>query len=206
MKGVFVFVTRERRSGLLNSTLLVMIWNKIPAEPSKGRVIFIGARLAGLAAARKLMSFGFEVRTADLGGIVLTGTLGNPPGLLSLQLSYTLHNYTTIVGRPLLLALVTGEVAHKFELTAPTDAVIQLLQILEGIYETQGINVPQPIRSALVPITMMLWKLWGKEDFSLRYPATMHVAFLTGLREAAKMADHASVTTLHLKVEMKKPR
>ncbi|KAH0723857.1 hypothetical protein KY290_005229 [Solanum tuberosum] len=154
--------------------------DKIPAEPSKGIVIFIGARLAGLAAARKLMSFAFEVMllegqkrvggrvykkdkrgnkvtTADLGGIVLTGTLGNLPGLLSLQLSYTLHNYTTVAGWPLLLALVTGEVAHKFELTAPTDAVIKLLQILEGIYETQGINVPQPIRSALVPTPMMLW-------------------------------------------------
>jgi len=88
--------------------------DKIPVEPSKGRVIFIGACLAGLAAARKLMSFAFEVMllegqkrvggrvykkdkrgnkvtTADLGGIVLTGTLGNLPGLLSLQLSYTLH-------------------------------------------------------------------------------------------------------------------
>ncbi|KAG5581438.1 hypothetical protein H5410_052065 [Solanum commersonii] len=86
----------------------------ISAEPSKGRVIVIGARLAGLAAARKLMSFGFEVTvfegrkrvggrvykkdgrgnkvtTADLGGIVLTGTLGNPPGLFVRQLSYTLH-------------------------------------------------------------------------------------------------------------------
>ncbi|WMV48809.1 hypothetical protein MTR67_042194 [Solanum verrucosum] len=70
----------------------------ISAEPSKGRVIVIGARLTGLAAARKLMSFGFEVTvfegrkrvggrvykkdgrgnkvtTADLGGIVLTGRL-----------------------------------------------------------------------------------------------------------------------------------
>ncbi|KAH0722574.1 hypothetical protein KY290_005226 [Solanum tuberosum] len=86
----------------------------IPAEPSNGRVIVIGARLVGVAAARKLTSFGFEVTllegrkhvggwvykkdrkgnkvtTADLGGIALTGTLGNPPGLFALQLSYTLH-------------------------------------------------------------------------------------------------------------------
>ncbi|WMV50462.1 hypothetical protein MTR67_043847 [Solanum verrucosum] len=66
---------------------------------------------------------GNKVTIADLGGIVLTGTLGNPPGLLALQLSYTLHKYITVAGGPLLLALVIGEATHKFELTAPTDAV-----------------------------------------------------------------------------------
>ncbi|WMV50481.1 hypothetical protein MTR67_043866 [Solanum verrucosum] len=48
----------------------------------------------------------------------------------------------------------------------------------------------------------------GKEDFFFageattgRYPATMHGAFLTGLREAAKMAHNANVRTLHLQVK-----
>ncbi|WMV50451.1 hypothetical protein MTR67_043836 [Solanum verrucosum] len=61
----------------------------ILAEPSNGRVIVIGARLAGFAAARKLTSFGFEVTFLE--GRKHIGTLGNPPGLLALQLSYTLH-------------------------------------------------------------------------------------------------------------------
>ncbi|KAJ8542290.1 hypothetical protein K7X08_017156 [Anisodus acutangulus] len=93
----------------------VAIKDRIPAVPSKGRVIIIGVGLAGLAAARQLMSFGFKVTVlegrkraggrvytrkmegrnkvaaADLGGSVLTCTLGNPLGLLTRQLSYTLH-------------------------------------------------------------------------------------------------------------------
>lgn len=68
----------------------------------------------------------------------------------------------------------------------------KVLQILEGIYEPQGINVPKPIRSNLVPTP------------SLRYPATMHGSFLTGLREATKMADHSSIRKLHLKAEKRK--
>lgn len=84
---------------------------------------------------------GNKVTTANLGGIVLTGTLGNPTGLLVRQLSYTFHkvrdqcpiycadgkpveerhwglrerilfySYTTVAGWPLLLALVAGEAA-----------------------------------------------------------------------------------------------
>ncbi|KAM7463215.1 hypothetical protein LguiA_031336 [Lonicera macranthoides] len=77
------------------------------------------AGLAGLAAARQLLSFGFKVivlegrkraggrvytmkingeyngeskeASADLGGSMLTGTLGNPLGILARQLSYALH-------------------------------------------------------------------------------------------------------------------
>ena len=37
------------------------IKDKIPTRPSKGRVIVIGAGLAGLMVARQLMLFGFEV-------------------------------------------------------------------------------------------------------------------------------------------------
>ncbi|KAJ8540285.1 hypothetical protein K7X08_030204 [Anisodus acutangulus] len=125
---IFVDVIPERFSGLLDSAYNCLvsygyitfgvaspIKDRIPAEPSKGRVIIIGAGLAGLAAARQRMSFGFKVTVlegrkrasgrvytkkmegrnkvaaADLGGSVLTGTLGNPLGLLARELSYTLH-------------------------------------------------------------------------------------------------------------------
>ena len=91
------------------------IKNGNAAEPSKDWEIFIGAGLAGLAAAKQLMLFVIEVTVlegrkrgggrvykkemegwnkvdaADLWGTVLTGTLGNPLGLLGQQLSYTLH-------------------------------------------------------------------------------------------------------------------
>ena len=125
---MFVDIIHERYSGLLDSTnnyllsyayvnfgVTLAIKDKIPTRPSKGRVIVIGAGLAGLAAARQLMLFGFEVivleeqkraggrvytkkmeggnkiAAADFEGSVLTGTLGNPLGVLARQLSYTLH-------------------------------------------------------------------------------------------------------------------
>ncbi|CAA6655546.1 unnamed protein product [Spirodela intermedia] len=112
---------------------------------------------------------------------------------------------------------------------APTDAVTLVLQILRGIFEPQGIDVPDPIQTVCTR--------WGTDSFSLgsyshvavgasgddydilaetvgdgrlffageattrRYPATMHGAFMTGLREAANMAHHANARALRLKVE-----
>lgn len=45
----------------INFGVALAIMKRIPAEQSKGRVILIGAGLDGLAAARKLMLFEFEV-------------------------------------------------------------------------------------------------------------------------------------------------
>ncbi|XP_069154734.1 protein FLOWERINGUS D-like [Solanum lycopersicum] len=144
---------------------------------------------------------------------------------------FLFYNYATVSGGPLLLALVAGKAAHRFERMTPTDAVTKVLQILKGIYEPQGINVPKPIQ--------IVFTSWGSDPFSYgsyssvavgasgddydilaetvgdgrlffageattrHYPATMHGAFLTGLREAAKMAHHASVRTSHLQAEKK---
>ncbi|KAL7197387.1 hypothetical protein ACSBR2_020011 [Camellia fascicularis] len=101
--------------GYINFGVAPAIKEKIPSEPNKPNVIIIGAGLAGLAAARQLMRLGFKVTilegrkraggrvytmkmeggskvaSADLGGSVLTGTLGNPLGILARQLAYPLH-------------------------------------------------------------------------------------------------------------------
>lgn len=103
--------------GYINFGIAPAIKEKIPAEPSKPSVIIIGAGLAGLAASRQMMRFGFKVTVlegrkraggrvytkkmeggirvcqaaADLGGSVLTGTLGNPLGIVARQLGYSLH-------------------------------------------------------------------------------------------------------------------
>ncbi|KAH9768523.1 protein FLOWERING LOCUS D [Citrus sinensis] len=145
---------------------------------------------------------------------------------------FLFYSYATVAGGPLLIALVAGEAAHKFESMPPTDAVTKVLQILKGIYEPKGINVPEPIQTVCTR--------WGGDPFSLgsysnvavgasgddydimaesvgdgrlffageatirRYPATMHGAFLSGLRETAKMAHCANARALRMKVKVGK--
>ncbi|KAI6676551.1 hypothetical protein NL676_037347 [Syzygium grande] len=142
---------------------------------------------------------------------------------------FLFYSYATVAGGPLLIALVAGEAAHKFESMPPTDAVTRVLQILKGIYEPQGIKVPDPIQTVCTR--------WGGDPFSLgsysnvavgasgddydilaesvgdgrlffageattrRYPATMHGAFLTGLREAANMVHHANARASKKKID-----
>lgn len=142
---------------------------------------------------------------------------------------FLFYNYATVAGGPLLIALVAGEAAHKFESMPPTDAVTRVIEILKGIYEPQGIDVPEPIQTVCTR--------WASDPFSLgsysnvavgasgddydilaenvgdgrlffageattrRYPATMHGAFLSGLREAANMANYANARALRLKID-----
>ncbi|KAM2483661.1 hypothetical protein ACFX1W_041271 [Malus domestica] len=97
-----------------------------------------------------------------------------------------------------------------------------------GIYEPQGITVPEPIQT--------ICTRWGSDPFSLgaysnvavgasgddydilaesvgdgrlffageatnrRYPATMHDAFVSGRREAANMAHYANAGALRIKI------
>ncbi|XP_012447701.2 protein FLOWERING LOCUS D [Gossypium raimondii] len=141
---------------------------------------------------------------------------------------FLFYSYATVSGGPLLLALVAGEAAHRFETLPPIDVVAQVLRILKGIYEPQGITVPEPLQTVCTR--------WGGDPFSLgsysnvavgasgddydilaesvgdgrlffageattrRYPATMHGAFLTGLREAANMAKYAKSRTAKKKI------
>lgn len=88
---------------------------QMPEEATEGSVIIVGAGLAGLAAARQLLAFGFKVivlegrnrpggrvytqkmgqkgnfAAVDLGGSVITGIHANPLGVLARQLSIPLH-------------------------------------------------------------------------------------------------------------------
>jgi lysine-specific histone demethylase 1 len=139
---------------------------------------------------------------------------------------FLFYSYSSVSGGPLLIALVAGEAAHKFESMSATDAVSRVLEILKGIYAPKGIAIPKPIQTVCTR--------WGSDPFSFgsysnvavgasgddydilaesvgdgrlffageattrRYPATMHGAFLTGLREAANMAHHATLRTTNV--------
>ncbi|KAL8166198.1 hypothetical protein V2J09_007697 [Rumex salicifolius] len=102
-------------SGYINFGVSSAFTSHNPDEATEGSVIIVGAGLAGLAAARQLLSFGFKVlvlegRTrpggrvytqkmhgkglcaaVDLGGSVITGIHANPLGVLARQLSIPLH-------------------------------------------------------------------------------------------------------------------
>ncbi|KAJ3680487.1 hypothetical protein LUZ60_016765 [Juncus effusus] len=133
---------------------------------------------------------------------------------------FLFYSYASVAGGPLLIALVAGEAAGRFESMPPTDAVTKVLQILRGIYTPQGIEVPDPLQSVCTR--------WGTDSFSLgsyshvavgatgddydvlaepvgdgrlffageattrRYPATMHGAFISGLREASHIKSYTS--------------
>ncbi|GLJ06652.1 hypothetical protein SUGI_0044070 [Cryptomeria japonica] len=142
---------------------------------------------------------------------------------------FLFYTYASVSGGPLLIALVAGEAAIKFESMPATDAVTRVLEILKGIYGPRGIDVPDPIQTVCTR--------WGSDPLSLgsyshvavgasgddydilaesvgegrlffageatnrRYPATMHGAFLSGLREAANISNVANIRSMPSKVE-----
>ncbi|KAK9096425.1 hypothetical protein Sjap_021922 [Stephania japonica] len=133
---------------------------------------------------------------------------------------FLFYSYSSVSGGPLLVALVAGESAIKFEKMSPIEAVERVLDVLRGIFAPKGIRVPAPLQ--------VVCTRWGKDKFTYgsysyvavgasgddydiladsvgdgrvffageatnrRYPATMHGAFLSGLREAANISRAAS--------------
>ncbi|XP_057976500.1 lysine-specific histone demethylase 1 homolog 1 [Malania oleifera] len=128
---------------------------------------------------------------------------------------FLFYSYSSVSGGPLLVALVAGEAANKFEMMSPVEAVRRVLDILSGIFNPKGISIPEPIQ--------VVCTRWGKDRFTYgsysyvaigssgddydilgesigggrvffageatnkQYPATMHGAFLSGMREAANI-------------------
>lgn len=128
---------------------------------------------------------------------------------------FLFYSYSSVAGGPLLVALVAGEAAIKFEKMSPVEAVGKVLEVLKGIFNPKGIAVPDPLQAVCTR--------WGQDQFTYgsysyvaigssgddydilaesvgdgrvffageatnkQYPATMHGAFLSGMREAANM-------------------
>ncbi|XP_057495297.1 lysine-specific histone demethylase 1 homolog 1-like [Actinidia eriantha] len=137
---------------------------------------------------------------------------------------FLFYSYSSVSGGPLLVALVAGEAAIKFEKMSPVEAVERVLEILRGIFNPKGVAVPNPIQAVCTR--------WGQDQFAYgsysyvaigasgddydilsesigdgrvffageatnkQYPATMHGAFLSGMREAANMLRVANRRSL----------
>ncbi|PIA52103.1 hypothetical protein AQUCO_01000175v1 [Aquilegia coerulea] len=147
---------------------------------------------------------------------------------------FLFYSYSSVSGGPLLVALVAGESAVKFESMSPVDAVGRVLDILKSIFARKGIQVPNPVQ--------VVCTRWGKDKFTYgsysyvaigasgddydvlaesvgdgrvffageatnrRYPATMHGAFLSGLREAANILRAANKRSLVAKEKLNNGR
>lgn len=128
---------------------------------------------------------------------------------------FLFYSYHSVSGGPLLIALVAGEAAIKFEMMSPVESINRVLDVLRGIFKPKGIVVPDPVQ--------VVCTRWGKDHFTYgsysyvaigssgddydilsesvgdgrvffageatnkQYPATMHGAFLSGMREAANI-------------------
>ncbi|KAK6245657.1 hypothetical protein SCA6_008747 [Theobroma cacao] len=139
---------------------------------------------------------------------------------------FLFYSYSSVSGGPLLVALVAGDAAIKFEMMSPVESVKRVLNILRGIFHPKGIVIPDPVQAVCTR--------WGKDCFTYgsysyvaigssgddydilaesvgdgrvffageatnkQYPATMHGAFLSGMREAAHILRVARRRSLAL--------
>ncbi|GAB2284560.1 Lysine-specific histone demethylase 1 2 [Dionaea muscipula] len=144
---------------------------------------------------------------------------------------FLFYSYHTVSGGPVLVALVSGEAAQVFECTNPSTLLQRVLNVLRGIYSPKGVNVPDPIQAACTrwsgdPLSYGSYShvrvLSSGSDYDIlaesiegrlffageatnrKYPATMHGAFLSGFREAARIYRASSSIEMNHKKRISK--
>ncbi|XP_078429674.1 lysine-specific histone demethylase 1 homolog 1-like [Wolffia australiana] len=129
---------------------------------------------------------------------------------------FLFYSYAAVAGGPLLVALVAGESAVEFEGMCPATAVKRVMDTLRRIFSVKGIQVPEPVQVVctrwgadefaygsysyiavgssgddydVLAESMGDGRVFfAGEATSRKYPATMHGALLSGLREAANIS------------------
>ncbi|MEW5303197.1 MAG: hypothetical protein WDW36_005913 [Sanguina aurantia] len=128
---------------------------------------------------------------------------------------YLFYSYAHFSGGAVLVALVAGAAAERLEREDEGAATQALVAVLRRIYEPQGVAVPDCLQSACTrwasdpfsygSYSSMSVGSRGAEDYATmaepvgerlrfageatihRYPATMHGAYMSGLREAGEL-------------------
>ncbi|CAO2812716.1 unnamed protein product [Amaranthus hypochondriacus] len=132
---------------------------------------------------------------------------------------FLFYSYSSVSGGPLLVALVAGEAAIEFEKSSPVKSVERVMEILRGIFHPKGVDVPDPVQAVCTRwgqdrFTYGSYSyvasgssgddydilaesigngrvFFAGEATNRQYPATMHGAFLSGMREAANILKAA---------------
>jgi lysine-specific histone demethylase 1 len=128
---------------------------------------------------------------------------------------YLFYSYDQVSGGALLGALVAGDAALDFESRPAGEAVARVMAVLRSIFAPLGVDVPAPLTSAVTRWRADPWArgsyssvapgglgpadydalaepvggrvFFAGEATTHKWPATMHGAFLSGLREAARV-------------------
>lgn len=61
-------------------------------------------------------------------------------------LYYLFYTYNAISGGAVLAALVAGDAAVQFEARPQQECVAEVMELLRGIFEPQGVAVPEPLQ------------------------------------------------------------